>query len=198
MSNPIVTHLARVDAMKCHVAHYSNRGGMQYGHALGVAGRVAREGRMDGEDYFAIQNLLHSYPLLLDRGDFDGVGELFAHAIVYSGGGILADHDPKRMAKMFRDWVQTYDGSPRTRHMISNVIITPDGDGRAIVLSYVMVFQQTDAVPLQPVIGGDYRDTVAKVDGRWRFVERHMGNDLIGNLSGHGRDLATIRPSRVN
>jgi hypothetical protein len=53
-------------------------------------------------------------------------------------------------------------------------------------------------VPLQPVIGGDYRDTVARVDGAWRFVERIMGNDLIGNLSGHGRDIATIKRARAN
>jgi hypothetical protein len=48
------------------------------------------------------------------------------------------------------------------------------------------------------VIGGDYRDVVEKVDGVWRFVERRMGNDLVGNLTCHGRDLNTISPSRAN
>jgi hypothetical protein len=35
---------------------------------------------MKADDYFAIQNLLFSYPFTLDRGDFDAVGRLFAHA----------------------------------------------------------------------------------------------------------------------
>jgi len=154
---------------------------------------------MTGDDYFAIQNLLFSYPYLLDAGDFEGVGELFRHATVHSGGALMADKDPAAMAAAFREWVITYpDGTPRTRHFLANVIIRPEGDERAVVSSYVMVFQQTDALPLQPVIGGDYRDVVEKVDGVWRFVERRMGNDLVGNLTCHGRDLNTISPSRAN
>jgi hypothetical protein len=154
---------------------------------------------MTGEDYFEIQNLIFSYPMLLDSGDFDGVGQLFAHATVFSGGVLMADRDAAAVASSFRDWVITYpDGTPRTRHFISNVIIRPTEATRAIVSSYVMVFQQTDAAPLQPIIGGDYRDLVEKADGRWRFSERRMGNDLIGNLTCHGRDLTAIRPSRAN
>ena len=154
---------------------------------------------MTGDDYFAIQNLLFSYPFLLDSGDFNGVGELFRDATVYSGGALMADKDPAAVASSFRDWVVTYpDGTPRTRHFLANVIIELDGPDRAVVRSYVMVFQQTESLPLQPVIGGDYRDLVEKADGRWRFVERRMGNDLIGNLTSHGRDLGTINPSRAN
>ncbi len=154
---------------------------------------------MDVSDYFEIQNLLFSYPYALDRGDFDAVGQLFANATVYSGGQVMADKDPAAVAKAFRDWVIVYDdGTPRTRHMLANVIIKPEGASRATVQSYVMVFQQADNLPLQPVIGGDYRDTVEKVDGAWRFVERRMGNDLVGDLSAHGKDYETIRPMRAN
>ena len=154
---------------------------------------------MTADDYFAIQALLFSYPTRLDRGDFDGVGALFADAVVRgAGGAIMADRDAAAMAGAFRNWVRTYaDGTPRTRHVISNVAIRPEGDARATVSSYVMVFQQTDALPLQPVIGGDYLDTVEKVDGAWRFVERVMGNDLIGDLSAHG-EAGAITPSRAN
>lgn len=154
---------------------------------------------MTGEDYFEIQNLLFTYPQLLDAGDFAGVGRLFEHATVYSAGLVMADRDAAAMAASFRDWVITYpDGTPRTRHFISNVIIRPLGEDRAVVTSYVMVFQQTDTLPLQPVIGGDYRDTVRKVDGQWRFVERHMGNNLIGTLTDHGRDLSIVQSTRAN
>ena len=154
---------------------------------------------MDVSDYFAIQNLLFSYPYALDKGDFDAVGALFAHAKVYSGGALMADCDAQAMAASFRDWVLVYpDGTPRTRHLLANVRILPESATRAVVQSYVLVFQQTDDLPLQPVIGGDYRDTVEKVGGEWRFVERIMGNDLVGDLSAHGRDFGTIRPTRAN
>ncbi|MEO7657955.1 MAG: nuclear transport factor 2 family protein [Sphingomicrobium sp.] len=151
------------------------------------------------EDYFAIQALLHNYPFLLDRGDFEGLGRMFARAKVFSGGQVMADCNPEQVASAFRDWLYIYeDGTPRTRHCIANVIIEPESDTRAILKSYVMVFQQTPVLPLQPIIGGDYRDTVAKIDGEWCFVARHIGNDLVGNLHAHGRDVAVIRSMRAN
>ena len=154
---------------------------------------------MEADDWFAIQNLLFRYPYALDRGDFDAVGRLFAEARVYSGGALLADRDAAAVARAFRDWVIVYpDGTPRTRHMLANVLIMPDGPDRATVSSYVMVFQQAPDEPLHAVIGGDYRDTVEKRDGEWRFVERRMGNDLIGDLTAHGRALDAIRPMRAN
>jgi len=50
-----------------------------------------------------------------------------------------------------------------------------------------MVFQQTAGFPLQPIIGGDYEDRLQKIDGRWRFIERRIRNDQVGDLSAHGR-----------
>lgn len=154
---------------------------------------------MTVEDYFEIQRLVHTYPYLLDRGDLEGMGRLFADAVVYSGGALMADRSAEAMTAAFRDWLVLYpDGTPRTRHCLSNVIIEPAGEGRAIVRSYVIVFQQADQRPLQAVIGGDYLDTVEKSGGAWRFVERRMGNDLIGDLTAHGRDFGVIRPTRAN
>lgn len=154
---------------------------------------------MDADDYFAIQNVLFSYPFALDAGDFEAVGELLGDAVVHSGGALMADRDPAAVARSFREWVLTYpDGTPRTRHMLANVMIVPEATDRVRVSSYVMVFQQAGEGALQPVIGGDYLDRLEKRDGRWRIVERMMGNDLVGDLSRHGRDYGTIRPSRAN
>lgn len=149
-------------------------------------------------DLIEIQNTVHSYPFLLDAGRFDELGELFADAVVYSGGEILADRNAQAYADGFRQWLHLYDGRPRTRHMLANVMLDPQENGDVVVRSYVMVFQQTEALPLQPVIGGDYRDTLRKIDGRWRFIERVMGNDLVGDLSAHGKTLTAIRPGYAN
>lgn len=154
---------------------------------------------MEADDYFAIQKLIHSYPLHLDRGELDAMAELFRHADVYMGDGEPVRSDPKAVAQAFRDFLRIYeDGTPRTRHITSNLIIEPDGEGRAKASSYVMVFQQTKELPLQPIIGGDYRDRFEKVDGVWRFVERYIGNDLYGNLSAHGKyEIAAKRRGAI-
>jgi hypothetical protein len=90
--------------------------------------------------------------------------------------------------RAYRDFLRIYpDGTPRTRHVMANVIIEPDGPAHARSTSCVMVFQQTAGFPLQPIIGGDYADRFQKVDGEWRFVERRIRNDQVGDLSAHGR-----------
>lgn len=151
------------------------------------------------EDYFEIHGLLHSYPFLLDKGDFDGLGDLFSDAKMYNGSQLFADRNREQAISAFRNWLYIYDdGSPRTRHFIANVIIKPETDKRVVVSSYVMVFQETTDLPLQPIVGGDYRDTMEKVNGKWRFVERYVGTDLVGDLRAHGRNLGVIRRARAN
>lgn len=153
---------------------------------------------LPAEDYFAIQNLVHTYPYLLDSGNFEALGRLFARCKIYSGPNLASDCNAETATAMFRDWLYLYDGVPRTRHYLSNMIIEVESPTRAKVRTYVTVHQQTDELPLQPIIGGDYLDTVEKIDGQWRFVERRMANDLVGNLSVHGRDLGVIKPMRAN
>ena len=50
------------------------------------------------------------------------------------------------------------------------------------------VYQATPELPLQCVIAGRYHDTFEKVDGRWRFCDRLIIGDLVGDLTQHLRD----------
>lgn len=143
---------------------------------------------IDATDYFSIQNLIHAYAYCLDGGRFDDLGELFAHADVYfESNAAPVRCDPRAVTKMFTDFLQLYDGRPRTRHVISNVVIEFDSATEARATSYVVVFQQTDKLSLQPIITGDYTDRFVKRDGKWRFSERYVRNDLFGDLSAHGK-----------
>lgn len=143
---------------------------------------------LSATDYFTIQNLIHTYPLLLDSGRLDELGALFADATVHIQG--LDEpivRDPARVTTMFRDFLQLYDGKPQTRHQMANVIIEALGENEARASCSVVVFQQTAALPLQPIITGDYQDRFARKGDGWRFIERRIANDLFGDLSAHGR-----------
>lgn len=143
---------------------------------------------LQATDYFEIQALVHSYPRRLDSGDLVGLGELFRHATVHiQGVEQPLVKDPAGITKIFADFLQLYDGKPRTRHMMANLIIEPDGPGFAKASCMVTVFQQTDKLPLQPIITGEYHDRFRKLEGGWAFIERHISNDLYGDLSAHGR-----------
>ena len=142
---------------------------------------------MTADDYFAIQNLIYRYCDRIDRGDFAGIGALFEHAAIY----VPALPEPVRGAKaveaMYTAFTRVYPetGTPRTRHVTSNVIIDPDGEHAARSQSYVIVHQATPVLNLQPIIGGRYFDRFERVRGAWRFSERRIEIDLFGDLSAH-------------
>ena len=138
------------------------------------------------EPHEAIRNLLGRYCELMDAGDWAGLGELFAHAVLTDFDGNLAARGRDGVLRLYRDGTQTYDGSPRTRHLTTNTVIDVDGD-TAVARSSFVVFQATDALCLQPIAAGRYRDRFARHDGTWRFVARAFALDQVGDLSQHLR-----------
>lgn len=142
---------------------------------------------MSAEDYWAIQNLVYTYCHRIDRGDFAGVGELFAHADIIVPAATAPVRGVQAINDMYAKFTRRYpDGNtPKTAHVTSNLIIEAEGADAARSQSYFLVHQATAALPLQPIIGGRYFDRFARVAGRWRFTERRIEIDLVGNLSAH-------------
>jgi 3-phenylpropionate/cinnamic acid dioxygenase small subunit len=136
----------------------------------------------------AISNLIYTYAERIDAGDFDGLADLFAAAVVTAEGGIET-RGRDAVLEMYRASTRRYedDGTPKTKHVTTNLIMDIDeAAGTAACRSYFTVFQ---AVPgqlaLQPVVAGRYRDTFLRAEGAWTFATRHMIVDLVGDLSRH-------------
>lgn len=132
-----------------------------------------------------IANLVYRYAELIDTGDYEGLGALFEHAVVTTDASDDVRQGAAAMTAQMTQWTKKHpDGTPRTRHVTSNLIVDVDGD-TATCRSYYTVFQQTDKIPLQPIISGRYHDEFRRIDGRWWFTKRHYINELFGNLSDH-------------
>jgi ketosteroid isomerase-like protein len=141
------------------------------------------------DDVEAIRALIHEYAELIDLGELDAVAALFTHGTWSSPGrgAPLRGADQVRRAY---DGVILYDGIPSTKHVISNVTIEVADDGTtATARSYFTVLQARPDFPLQPVIAGRYHDRFELADGSWRFTDRQIIPDLIGDLSLHLRDV---------
>ena len=138
-------------------------------------------------DHVAVANLLYRYAELVDLGDFAGVGRLLAHAEITVEGVDFVQRGADTVTAVLEGWTRRYDdGTPRTRHVLTNPIIEVDGEaGTATIRSSFSVFQQVDDLVLQPIIIGRYHDRFERVDGVWRFAARHLFNDLTGDLSHH-------------
>ena len=137
-----------------------------------------------------IENLIAHYAFLVDDGDFAGLGELLNAAEFQLGDAVA--HGKADIEQVAAAVLQTYpDGTPRTRHVTTNLIIHVDEDtGTAASRSYFTVFQQTEDFPLQPVASGRYRDAFEFHDGQWRFTARQVSTDLVGDVSHHVKATA--------
>jgi 3-phenylpropionate/cinnamic acid dioxygenase small subunit len=141
---------------------------------------------MEAADYFQIQALICRYADCLDEGDFHGAAALFAHAEFHKPDRVFKA-DPEGLIEYWRGWVRIYPetGTPRTRHVITNVTVAPESEGFATARSSLIIFQATPSFALQANIVVTNRDRFEKRDGGWRFVERRETGNLYGDLSAH-------------
>ncbi|NUR03008.1 MAG: nuclear transport factor 2 family protein [Streptomyces sp.] len=138
----------------------------------------------------AVENLIARYAELVDDGDFAGLGVLLADATFVGSGAPVSGREA--IENMFRDTLIVYsDGTPRTQHVTTNLAVEVDEPaGTAVARSYVTVLQALPELPLQPVAAGRYRDRFERRDGHWRFVERRVRINLVGDVSRHLRQAA--------
>ncbi|SEB29390.1 nuclear transport factor 2 family protein [Streptomyces melanosporofaciens] len=143
--------------------------------------------------YRAIENLIARYAELVDYGDFAGLGTLLADATFTGVGEPVSGRDA--IEKMFHDTLIVYaDGTPRTQHVTTNVAIEVDEQaGTAVSRSYVTVLQALPDFPLQTIAAGRYHDRFERREGQWRFVERRVRINLIGDVSRHAHQVAAQR-----
>lgn len=142
------------------------------------------------EDRLAVTELLYRYAELIDAGDFDGVGALLSRA-TFGGTGPRGVSGADNIAKLFAMTTRRYPdhgNTPRTRHLVLNPIV--DVEGRAATArSTFCVVQNTETVPLQPIVVGRYFDAFScdPEDGPagWYFTERKVEVEMVGDVSTH-------------
>jgi 3-phenylpropionate/cinnamic acid dioxygenase small subunit len=137
-----------------------------------------------------IENLLYTYADRIDRGDLDGVADLFAHGRIHG----VEDGPPETVfegrdavRRLYGGSTRLYDdGTPKTKHVTTNAMIHVDDVARtATAQSSYLVTQATPDLPLQVIITGHYRDTFHLLDDAWWFDTRTMYVDQVGDLSHH-------------
>ena len=133
-----------------------------------------------------IVNLLYRYAECMDSGDLAGAAALFEHAVLRVGEAETVD--AAGMLAFWTSMVILYpDGTPRTKHLVTNPIIEVDEEaGAASCRSYYTVLQQAGDFPLQVIVSGRYHDEFERFEDRWRFSYRdYTMIDFVGDVSHH-------------
>lgn len=134
-----------------------------------------------------VRNLLGLYGERMDAGDFEGVGDLFERGVLADIDGRPIASGAEEVAVFYAGGVQLHDGSPRTRHLVTNTVLSDRaGDGSVTARSAFVVLQLVGDGSLHPIAAGRYVDRFEQDDhGTWRFSERRFALDLVGDLSRH-------------
>lgn len=144
------------------------------------------------DDRSEAAELLARYGELIDAGDFAGVGQLLSEAVVEGPDGTPIAQGSAEIEALYVAMTRRFeDGTPRTAHIITNIIVEVVGVDTFEMRSRFTVFQATDQFPLQPVVVGRYVDKVKRIDNRLAFVSRRMIPELWGDASAHLVHLGT-------
>jgi 3-phenylpropionate/cinnamic acid dioxygenase small subunit len=139
---------------------------------------------MDEDAREAIAALVFAYAERLDAGDFAAVGALFAEGVFRSDRGGRYEGASAVREVLDRLVILHDDGTPKTKHVTTNLVIAVDA-ATATARSYFTVLQATPSIALQPIVAGRYHDRFVRREGIWRFAERLIFVDLVGNVSDH-------------
>ncbi len=140
----------------------------------------------DAQIQEGVRRLLFAYSEGVDSGRFEDVADLFGDGGIYGEVDGPAARGRGQVLAAMKGNVRVYDGVPRTRHVVSNVVIDIDGSGEsARCRSYVQVVHQPPGGEISTIVAGTYHDVVVRDGDSWKFAERRMHLELIGDLSTH-------------
>jgi 3-phenylpropionate/cinnamic acid dioxygenase small subunit len=135
-------------------------------------------------DIDEIEALVYRYGELIDTGDLEGVVALFTEATWRSSETGQALREPAAVRAVYDQIVLYADGTPRTKHVITNLKVDFAPDGQSATGScYFTVVQGVE--PLQAVVAGRYDDRYERGPGGWRFADRLLTAQLAGDMSRH-------------
>ncbi len=140
----------------------------------------------------AIAHLVYDYAEAVDLGEFDTVSRLFDEATYRAVAGDtvhVVRGAPEVLAQFERLVVRRADGTPGTKHVTTNLVIDVDESaGTATSRSYFTILQAAPGPAVAIIVAGRYHDTFGRgADAAWRFTDRLIFSDLIGDLSRHLR-----------
>src|SRR4026209_1889813 len=148
---------------------------------------------MTADERDAIARLVYAYAERLDAGDFEGLADLFASGILRSNRSDAGRRGRAGAHAHYRDTVALYDGIPCTKHVITNLVIDLASDDAASARSCFTVLQSRPELPPQVIIAGRYEDRFRRSEGKWRFADRLILVDLVGDLRWHLKRGAIAR-----
>jgi ketosteroid isomerase-like protein len=133
-------------------------------------------------DEWLIQNTLCEFPRIVDRSEWDRIGEVFAESIQFDYG----DGGPKAgLPALLAQFRKFHDRCSAMQHLLGSIQVNVDGDS-AVSRAYVQARHQgkDDKAHLSFDTHGEYTDRWQNTAKGWRIVKRDASwAMLVGDSS---------------
>ena len=130
------------------------------------------------EDLAEINQLFLEYSRHLDARDMYSYSQLFCEDGEWTGrtGSAVG---PKQIQEMLEANLSPNPPAPGATswHIVSNPIVTLDGDRATAQVAWVLIRRGEDDQPTVAMLG-HYDDVLAREHGRWRFKRRQANPDI--------------------
>jgi hypothetical protein len=121
------------------------------------------------DDRLEILELMNRYNHCADGGDGDGFADTFTDDALFEGS--------MSSARGREELVQVIAGGGGLwKHWLNSPIIEGDGD-RATAKVYLVRTGLNDDGAVELVASGTYHDTLARIEGEWKFTHRKVHPD---------------------
>ena len=128
----------------------------------------------------AIREVMARYCHALDACEFSKVAGLFAGDGEWST-NYGAARGREEIEAMLASVVPRPGEGPQRKHYITNIIIELAADTARAISDYLVVRESERG--LIPVMGGTYKDTFIKLDGKWLFSRKELVHNIVGDMA---------------
>jgi 3-phenylpropionate/cinnamic acid dioxygenase small subunit len=127
------------------------------------------------EDYYEIQSLYYTYAHSIDAGQGDVFASTFVEDGEFTHGYGPGQADAVRTPAKGIDALKRSGSISGTRHFVTNLLITPTGEGAKGTCYLLMYTART--TPPSFVETAIYDDTLVKTRQGWKFKKREVWRD---------------------
>ena len=134
-----------------------------------------------------IERLYYRYAYAIDNGDLQGAAKMFENAIIHDAAGKSLAQGAEQVKQFYDRIIKLHPstGTPKTQHVVSNVLILEQRDDELSATANYSVFQKLDSGNIEAIICGQYHSVFRLAPAGWEFYRHHTKPLMVGDMSNH-------------
>ena len=134
-----------------------------------------------------IENLFYRYAYGIDAGDFESVALLLKDASIHGAEGNIIAQGFEQIKHFYEQIIKIHPdtGTPKTQHVVSNILIQSESVDSLKVIANYSVFQKLKSGKVEAIICGQYHTSFKAMEHGWAFHQHQTKPLMVGDMTNH-------------